>query len=55
MTVKPRLKERGASGIEYGLLLGLISVAMLVALTGVGVSLDSTFTTICQGFGGCSP
>ena len=38
--------ESGATAIEYGLIAGLISVAIIVALTAVGSSLDSLFSQI---------
>lgn len=39
--------EEGATAIEYGLIAALISIVMLVALTGVGVGVRTTFTRIC--------
>lgn len=38
--------ESGATAIEYGLIAGLISVAIIVALTTLGGSLDTLFQTI---------
>ncbi len=38
--------ESGATAIEYGLIAGLISVAIIVALTAVGDSLDVIFSQI---------
>lgn len=38
--------ETGATAIEYGLIAGLISVAIIVALTALGDSLDSLFSQI---------
>lgn len=38
--------ESGATAIEYGLIAGLISVAIIVALTAVGDSLDAIFSQI---------
>ena len=42
--------EEGATAIEYGLIAALISIVMLVALTGVGQGVRNTFTRICQAF-----
>ena len=39
--------EEGATAIEYGLIAALISIVMLIALTGVGVGIRTTFTRIC--------
>ncbi len=38
--------ESGATAIEYGLLAGLISVVIVGAVVGIGIALDTTFTTI---------
>ena len=36
----------GATAIEYGLIAALVSVAAVTALTSVGISLDSLFTSV---------
>jgi len=38
--------EEGASAVEYGLLVGLIAVAIIVAVTALGTKLAALFTTI---------
>ena len=38
--------ESGATAIEYGLIAGLISVVIIVAVTLVGESLMATFTSV---------
>ena len=38
--------ESGATAIEYGLIAGLISVVIIVAVTLVGTNLDLTFDAI---------
>ncbi|HLL26720.1 MAG TPA: Flp family type IVb pilin [Xanthobacteraceae bacterium] len=38
--------ERGATAIEYGLIAACISVAIIVAVTGVGTNLNQTFTNV---------
>jgi len=38
--------EEGASAVEYGLLVGLIAVAIVVAVTALGTKLSALFTTI---------
>jgi pilus assembly protein Flp/PilA len=35
--------ERGASAVEYGLLVALIAIAIIVAITFLGGALDSIF------------
>ncbi|MFN2426749.1 MAG: Flp family type IVb pilin [Candidatus Binatia bacterium] len=40
--------ESGATAIEYGLLAALISVAAIVAMTAVGTSLSTTFSTVAN-------
>ena len=38
--------ESGATAIEYGLIAALVSVAAITALTAMGSSLDSMFTSV---------
>ncbi len=38
--------EDGATAIEYGLIAALVSVAAIGALTSLGGSLDTMFTTV---------
>ncbi|MEM5339916.1 Flp family type IVb pilin [Paraburkholderia azotifigens] len=39
-------EEDGVSAIEYGLLAGLIAVAIVGTVTTVGTSLNTVFTTV---------
>ena len=39
-------EEKGATAVEYGLLVGLIAVAIIVAVTLLGGKLSDLFTTI---------
>lgn len=39
-------EESGATAIEYGLIAGLIAVAIIVALTTLGGNLSALFDTI---------
>ncbi|MFL6064273.1 MAG: Flp family type IVb pilin [Friedmanniella sp.] len=39
-------KDRGATAVEYGLLVGLIAVVIIVAVTALGGKLDDLFTNI---------
>ena len=41
--------EQGATAIEYGLIAGLISVAIITAVTSVGTELEGTFNDITNG------
>ena len=38
--------ESGATAIEYGLIAALVSVAAIAAMTSLGESLSSMFTTV---------
>jgi len=38
--------ERGATAVEYGLLVGLIAVVIIVAVTALGSKLQGLFNTI---------
>lgn len=44
--------EEGASAIEYGLIAGLIGALIIVAVTGIGVSVSDYFVLICTKLGG---
>jgi pilus assembly protein Flp/PilA len=39
-------EDRGATAIEYGLIAAGISIAIIVAVAGVGSSLNTTFTSV---------
>lgn len=39
-------KDRGATAVEYGLLVGLIAVVIIVAVTALGTQLSTLFTNI---------
>ena len=41
-------KEEGATAIEYGLLVTLIALAIIVAVTAVGIALNTTFTNVSE-------
>lgn len=41
-----RRDETGASLVEYGLLVGLIAVACIVAVTAMGTSISGLFTRV---------
>ena len=41
--------ENGATAIEYGLIAGCISIAIILAITAVGGDLDSIFTNVSGG------
>ncbi|MCW2533347.1 MAG: pilus assembly protein [Blastococcus sp.] len=44
---KDRMREeKGATAVEYGLLVGLIAVAIIVAVTALGGQLETLFTSI---------
>ncbi len=43
---KIRKDESGATAIEYGLIAALVSVAAIGALTAMGGSLNTMFTTV---------
>jgi len=41
--------ESGATAIEYGLIAALIAVVIIGAVTAVGTSLSTTFTSVSTG------
>ncbi|MHA7833850.1 MAG: Flp family type IVb pilin [Algiphilus sp.] len=44
--------EEGASAIEYGLILGLIAIILIVALGQIGTGLNSLFQSAATSIGG---
>ena len=44
-------KERGATAVEYGLLVGLIAVVIIVAVTALGARLQVLFQSIVTALG----
>ncbi len=49
-----RLKreEKGATAVEYGLMVGLIAVVIIAAVVALGGRLDELFTSIVEELGG---
>ena len=41
-------EEKGATAVEYGLLVGLIAVVIIAAVTLLGTQLQGLFTTIAN-------
>lgn len=54
---KDRLEkeEKGATAVEYGLMVGLIAVVIIVAVTALGGQLNTLFTGIVEDLGGTVP
>jgi pilus assembly protein Flp/PilA len=48
-------KEEGQAMAEYGLILALIAVVVIGAVTVIGTSLKTKFTSIATGLGGVVP
>ena len=44
--------EEGASAIEYGLILGLIAIVLIIALGQIGTGLNSLFQSAATSIGG---
>jgi pilus assembly protein Flp/PilA len=52
MFIRKLLKDKkGATAIEYGLIAALIAVAAITAMSGVGTTLNSTFSNISTKMG----
>lgn len=47
--------ERGATAVEYGIMVALIAVAIIVAVTAVGGQLNTLFGQVRTGLGGAAP
>ena len=41
-----RTDEKGATAVEYGIMVSLIAVVIIGAVTLIGTSLDGTFNTV---------
>jgi pilus assembly protein Flp/PilA len=54
--VEERLKreEKGATAVEYGLMVGLIAVVIIAAVALLGTKLDGLFDTIGAKLGGAA-
>ena len=48
-------EETGATAVEYGLIVGLIAVAIVVAVTLVGTNLNTLFGTVNTKLGAVTP
>lgn len=45
--LKSRLhQEKGATAVEYGIMVGLIAVVIIIAVTALGTNLTALFNTI---------
>ena len=44
--------EKGATAVEYGIMVGLIAVVIIVAVTALGTNLTNLFTSISGSVGG---
>ena len=48
-------EEKGATAVEYGLLVGLIAVAIIVTVTALGGKLNGLFTSVKDALPGGAP
>jgi pilus assembly protein Flp/PilA len=46
--------ERGVTALEYGLIAGLVAVAIVTSVTGLGTKLSATFANIAANLPGGS-
>ena len=45
-------KDRGATAVEYGLLVGLIAIVIIVAVSALGGRLQAIFASLAKQLGG---
>ena len=45
-------REEGATAVEYGIMVALIAVVIIVAVTAIGVNLNAAFETVAEKTGG---
>jgi len=43
-------RERGATAVEYGLMLLLIALVIIGAVTAIGTTLSTVFSSVASGF-----
>jgi len=50
VTTKERLthEDRGATAVEYGLMVGLIAVVIIIAVTALGTNLTTLFNSVAN-------
>ena len=46
--------ESGATAVEYGLMVALIAVVIIVAVTTLGQNLNTTFSNVADAVGGAT-
>ena len=44
--------ESGATAVEYGLMVALIAAVIIIAVTALGVNLNTVFTNVANTIGG---
>ena len=54
-TERLRKEEEGATAVEYGLMVGLIAVAIIVAVTTLGDQLEALFTDVSDALPAVAP
>ena len=52
MLIRLLKDERGATMVEYGLIVALIALAMIIAFNSLGLNLANVFNTITTAMGG---
>ncbi|TQJ51680.1 Flp family type IVb pilin [Phycicoccus sp. SLBN-51] len=52
VALRARCGEHGATAVEYGLMVGLIAVVIIVGVTAFGQGVDALFTIPAGVFGG---
>ncbi len=55
LTHRVAREDEGASAVEYGLLVGLIAVAIIVTVGILGTTLDGLFQTVVDAMPGGTP
>jgi pilus assembly protein Flp/PilA len=45
---RPRSVDSGATAVEYGLLVGLIAIVILVAIQAIGTNMSTAFASVAN-------
>ena len=52
--VRPFKDDEGATAVEYGIMVALIAIVIILAVTGVGLNLRNTFQNVNAALGSVS-
>lgn len=55
-TIRSRIdSERGATAVEYGLMVAAIAAVIVAIVVTLGAAINQAFTDVCAALPGCTP